>query len=119
MIERLEIYLRQMATAASDACDFVRTMDEDTFLKDVRTQRAVGMSLVILGEAVSRIARDYPELLAEHQNIAWNEMQGMRDRLAHGYFDMDLGILWRTTQQSLPELLEELHALRNWRAQGE
>jgi uncharacterized protein with HEPN domain len=119
MIARLETYLRQMETAASDACDFVQGMDEAGFLADVRTQRAVGMSLVILGEVVARIARDYPELLSDHPDMAWNEMQGMRNRVAHGYFDDDPTIIWRTTQLSLPELLDNLHALRNWHAQGE
>lgn len=108
-----------MQLAASDACDFVSGMDRETFLNDVRTQRAVGMSLVMLGEVVTRLAKEAPEILTEHPDIPWHNIQGLRNRLAHGYFEIDLNIVWETAKNSLPDLLDKLHLLRNWHAEGE
>lgn len=119
MSDRLQLYLHQMEAAGSDVCRFVEGMSREAFLKDVLVQRAVGMSLLMLGEAVVRLAREYPEILVDHPEIPWTEIQGLRDRIAHGYFDIDLTIVWETTRTSLPDLLERLKALRNWRAQGE
>ncbi|CAD7024938.1 hypothetical protein REJC140_00556 [Pseudorhizobium endolithicum] len=119
MSERLQLYLGQMEQAAREACQFTSGMDFDTFLTDARTQKAVGMTLIILGEAVMRLDRDYPSLLLDHPEIAWQQIIGMRNRAAHGYLTLDMKIVWETTQTSLPELLDRLHALRHWRPQGE
>ncbi|MGI2031423.1 HepT-like ribonuclease domain-containing protein [Rhizobium panacihumi] len=119
MSDRLQLYVKQMETSGVDACNFVEGMSRDAFLKNVLVQRAVGMSLLMLGEAVVRLAREYPEVLVDHPSIPWAEIQGLRHRIAHGYFDIDLSIVWETTQASLPDLIGQLQALRHWRAQGE
>ena len=49
---------------------------------------------------------------AEPNHIPWRSMRGMRNRIAHGYFDIDLEVVWETTQQWFPELLKQLPALR-------
>jgi uncharacterized protein with HEPN domain len=108
-----------MQTAASDACGFVAGMKREDFLKDVLVQRAVGMSILMLGEAVIRLVRDYPEFLLDHPNMPWQEIQGLRNRIAHGYFDIDLNIVWETAHVSLPDFLDKLQMLQNWHAQGE
>jgi len=108
-----------MQVSASDACDFVKGMNKDAFLKNLIVQRAVGMSILMLGEAVVRLARDNPEFLAEHPDIPWQNIQGLRNRIAHGYFEIDLNIVWETVTKSLPDLLDQLQLLHNWRAQGE
>lgn len=119
MTERLPLYLQQMHMAASDASDFVKGMDKDAFLKNLIVQRAVGMSILILGEAVVRLVRDHPEFPVEHPEIPWKDIQGLRNRIAHGYFEIDLTIVWETATISLPELLDQLQFLHSWRAQGE
>lgn len=119
MIDRLPLYLQRMEFAASEAVFFVKDMDEAAFLADAKTQKALAMSLVILGESIARLAKEYPELLVDHPDIPWHEIQGLRNRLAHGYFDIDLAGVWNTAKNSLPDFLDRLHLLRNWRAQGE
>ena len=108
-----------MRTAASDACRFVNHMTRDAFLKDVLVQRAVGMSILMFGEAVIRLIRDYPEVTVDHPEFPWQEIQGLRNRIAHGYFEIDLNIVWETVTVSLPDFLEKLDVLENWRFQGE
>ena len=119
MSDRLQLYLEQMEHAAQEACRFTAGMDYDTFLKDSRTQMAVGMTLIILGEAVMRLDRDYPAVLLDHPDIEWQQIIGLRNRAAHGYLALDMTIIWETTQTSLPQFLEQLYRLRHWRPQGE
>jgi uncharacterized protein with HEPN domain len=109
---RLADYLDQMLTAAIDARHFVDGMSKEDFLSDKRTQRAVVMSLVIIGEAAARIMDQYGEFVIAHPAIPWRGMRGMRNRVAHGYFDVNLDVVWDTTQTALPDLLIRLERLR-------
>jgi uncharacterized protein with HEPN domain len=106
--ERLAEYLRQMVQGATDALTFTEGMDEADFLADLRTQRAVVMSLMIVGEAASRVVTDHPEFFEANSDIPWRGMRGMRNRIAHGYLDIDLHVVWQTVQVELPRLIEGL-----------
>jgi uncharacterized protein with HEPN domain len=53
---------------------------------------------------LSTIANDHKEFAAAHPEIAWAQMRGMRKRMAHRYFDIDLNIAWQTVHASLPAL---------------
>jgi uncharacterized protein with HEPN domain len=108
-----------MQQAASEAFQFVQNMDEQEFMNNVLVQSAVGMSLMMLGEAVARLAKDNPEFLIEHADMPWREIQGLRNRIAHGYFTIDMNIIWGTAKMSLPHFLDQLHMLHHWRPQGE
>ena len=107
-INRLEDYLEHIRQAANDACTFVKGMDKTAFLADKRTQQAVIMSLVIIGEAAAKIMDNHPDFVATQSQVPWRNMRGMRNRLAHGYFDIDLGLTWETVRSALPALLQTL-----------
>ena len=111
-LSRLGDYLDQIWTAANDARSFVDGMSKEDFLADKRTQQAVVMSLVIIGEAAARIMDRHGEFIADHPEIPWRGMRGMRNRVAHGYFDVNLDVVWDTTQTALPDLLLRLERLR-------
>jgi len=53
----------------------------------------------------------YPDTAASHPDIEWRSMRGMRNRIAHGYYDIDLGIVWQTVQAALPDLLIKLRSI--------
>lgn len=97
-----------MRQAATEAQSFVDGMTRAAFEADRRTQQAVIMSLVIIGEAAGRIMDRYPAFIEEHPRIAWQSMRGMRNRLTHVYFEVDLDIIWNTVQNELPNLLQTL-----------
>lgn len=109
---RLPDYLDHMQQAASDACDFVGNLSKAEFLQDKRTQQAVVMSLVILGEAAAKVMERYSDFTLAHPQVPWRQMRGMRNRIAHGYFDINLDVVWDTVQAALPELLLQLAAAR-------
>ena len=73
----------------------------------------VVMSLVIIGEAAARIMDQYGDFIAAQSTMPWRGMRGMRNRIAHGYFDLDLGVIWDTVQMALPDLSEQLRQLRD------
>jgi len=109
---RLPDYIDHIHQAATDACSFVEGLAKDDFLTDKRTQQAVIMSLIIIGEAATKIMDGYAGFIQAHAEVPWRNMRGMRNRIAHGYFDIDLEVVWETAQQWLPELLKQLPALR-------
>jgi len=82
---------------------------------DLDADRQLGLSVVhlleIVGEAARSVSADFR---AAHPEIAWAKMVGMRDRLIHGYFDVNLDVVWKTVQEDLPPLIEHLdHVVRS------
>ena len=110
---RLPDYLEHMHQAAADACNFVAGLGKDEFLDDKRTQQAVVMSLIILGEAAAKVMDAYAGFTQAHPEVPWRSMRGMRNRIAHGYFDINLDVVWDTVQAALPDLLQQLPAVRS------
>ena len=110
---RLPDYLDHIQRAAADACSFVEGLAKDDFLADRRTQQAVIMSLIIIGEAATKVMDGYAEFTQAHAQVPWRHMRGMRNRIAHGYFDINLDVVWSTVKTALPELLKQLPAVRS------
>ena len=79
------------------------------FLADPRTQDAVIRNPEIIGEAASRVS---PALQTAHPDLPWEQMRGLRNRLAHAYFDVDLSIVWGVVEGELPELEARMAAIR-------
>jgi uncharacterized protein with HEPN domain len=105
---RLQDYVGHIMAAAKDALTFTEGLDQAEFMADLRTQRAVVMSLMIIGEAASRIVSDHPSFVTDHPGIPWRSIRGMRNRIAHGYFEIDLTVVWQTVQTELPGLVLRL-----------
>lgn len=109
---RLPDYLDHIQQAATDARSFVEGMAKDDFLADKRTQQAVIMSLIVIGEAATKVMDGYVEFTQAHADVPWRSMRNMRNRMAHGYFDINLDVVWETVQEWLPALLQQLPAVR-------
>jgi uncharacterized protein with HEPN domain len=109
---RLPDYIDHIQQAATDARSFVEGQAKDDFLGDKRTQQAVIMSLIIIGEAATKVMDAYVKFTQTHPEVPWRSMRNMRNRMAHGYFEVDLDVVWETTQQWLPELLKQLPTVR-------
>jgi uncharacterized protein with HEPN domain len=54
----------------------------------------------------------YAQFVQAHEQVPWRNMRGMRNRIAHGYFDINLDVVWETVQTALPELLKQLCSVR-------
>jgi uncharacterized protein with HEPN domain len=105
---RLPDYLSHILEASRLVSTYVEGMAKAEFLVDRRTQQAVNLNLITIGEAAARMVNEYPDFAAAHPEVPWAQMRGMRNRMAHGYFDINLDTVWETVQTSLPELEEKL-----------
>jgi uncharacterized protein with HEPN domain len=101
-------YIGHIRQAAEDARSFTEGLSKEEFLADKRTQSAVVMSLVIIGEAATKIMDQHPEFATQRSDVPWRSMRGMRNRIAHGYFEINLDLVWETVGTALPKLLELL-----------
>jgi uncharacterized protein with HEPN domain len=66
---------------------------------------------VVIGEAATQIMTECQDFVAKHPEIPWQEMRGMRNRMAHGYFEINLDTVWDTVHGSLPNLERQLTAI--------
>ncbi len=81
--------------------DFTKGMKFEDFLRDKKTVNAVVRSLEIIGEATKKIPNGMREKYSE---IPWKWMAGMRDKLIHEYFGIDLEIVWEVINNELPPI---------------
>jgi uncharacterized protein with HEPN domain len=94
-------YLHDILIAVNDAESFVGCMTFEQFEEDRKTLNAVVRSLEIIGEA----AKNIPATMREkYGKVPWKKMIGMRDKVIHGYFGVDVKTLWNTVKDDLPPL---------------
>ena len=100
--------LEHMFESASRAVSYIDGFSLEDFLLDRRTQEAVAMNLINIGEAATRLLRDHSELVGRYPPVRWRSMLAMRNRIAHGYTDLDFHVVWETVTTSRPDLLKAL-----------
>jgi len=95
-------------SCAHNISDFTTGMGLDDFLEDPRTVRAVAFELTTIGEAAKNIPMEIQE---RYPDIPWGKMQGIKNVLVHEYFRIDEEILWKTTTEDIPALIEALEKI--------
>lgn len=99
------IYIEHILKALQQIEIYVEGLSEEGFLANRMAQDAVIRQFEIIGETTKRVSKEYRE---QHNNIPWQDMAGMRDKLIHDYIDVDLWIVYRTAKQDVPELLSQI-----------
>jgi uncharacterized protein with HEPN domain len=100
--------LLDVLRAARLALEFRGRLDKATFMADLKTQAAVLHELLVLGEAGKRLSTGFRD---QHPDVPWKAIAGMRDRLLHGYDDVDLDLVWKTVDEDIPALITRLEGL--------
>jgi uncharacterized protein with HEPN domain len=94
-----------MIEAAEAAQDFIAGRVRADLDTDRMLLFAVVRAIEIIGEAASKIS---PETRGAGRDVPWKQIVATRNRLVHGYFDIDHGILWKTATEEIPTLLTQL-----------
>ena len=94
-------YLRDIIDAVDKIEKFTEGIDSEGFYADDKTSYAVIRALEIIGEATKKVPQNIKE---GYPKVPWREMAGIRDKLIHDYFGVNLEVIWRTVQEDLPTL---------------
>ncbi len=107
MVRNDEDRLRHMLEAASKASGLIEGLTRANLKGDELRSLALTHLLEILGEAAKGVSE---ETRAKHPQLPWTQMAATRDRLIHGYFSVDLDIVWEIVSHDLPPLIASLEA---------
>ena len=94
-------YIKDIIDSINDIETFIKDIDFEEFAGDKKTVNAVIRSIEVIGEAAKKIPKS---LKNKHSIIPWKKMAGMRDKLIHEYFGIDVEILWKVAKDELPPL---------------
>lgn len=108
---RLADYLEHILAAIDRIAQFTSGFEFEDFAADLRTQDAVVRNLEIIGEASHRIEINFADFAFEHPELPISSAYQMRNAVAHGYFEVDLEVVWRTVKKDLPPLAETVRKL--------
>lgn len=100
--------LAQILEHARHARDLCASSKPEDLMSDWKSALALERALEVVGEAVKRLPA---ELCSSYPTVPWRLIAGMRDRLIHGYDDIDHEILWNAVQQDLPTLIETVEQM--------
>jgi uncharacterized protein with HEPN domain len=103
------VYLEHVLSAISKIEEYVRDFTQEGFLKNVLVQDGVMREMEIIGEASKNLSPEFKEKLPE---IPWRDVIGMRNKLIHDYFEVDIDAVWKTVQEDLPFLKSEFLKLK-------
>jgi len=102
------VRLHHMLDAAQEALRFIEGRQRDSLDADRMLSLSLVQLLEIIGEAARGVSSSFREA---HPEVPWRKMVGMRDRLIHGYFDVNLDIVWGTVTEDLPRLIAALEKI--------
>ena len=102
------VYLNHILDAISQIESYTADLSYETFTQDRLVQDGVIRQLEIIGEACRALSSEFR---AQNPDLPWNQIVGLRNRLIHAYFDINLGIIWDIVQADLPPLKSRIRAL--------
>lgn len=97
----ISIYIKDVLENINRIEIFINGMNYDDFVNDEKTHYAVIRCIEIIGEAVKHIPPSFRE---KHPEIPWKDMAGMRDKVIHFYFGVNLESVWLTASKDIPNL---------------
>ncbi len=101
----VNLLLNDIRQAIDRIEQYIKNMSFDAFSDDQKSVDAVVRNLEIIGEAASRLPDEFKEKYSE---IEWYKVVGLRHRIVHEYFGIDLEIIWQILQKDLPELRQKI-----------
>lgn len=100
-----EVLIRDILDSIRSIKSYTEGISQQDFENDPKTKDAVVMHFIVIGEASNRLPESFKN---GHAHIPWNEIRGLRNRIAHDYFGVDYGIVWDIVQENLDYLSQQL-----------
>ncbi len=89
---------------------YINGITYEQFIDDLKTQDAVIRNIEVIGEAAKHLSDN---LRLKYSDIPWKEIVGTRDRLIHGYFGVNIDIVWRIATVDIPKLKPRIEKIKN------
>ncbi len=103
-----QVYLSQILESINKIESFSDGLSRADFEQDQKTQSAIIMQLILIGEVAKKISDQTKQKI----DLPWKDIVGFRDVAIHNYFEIDVGIVWQTLQVDLPILKDHLYQSR-------
>jgi len=97
--------VKKIIEEISEVSAFIDEMDEHEFYTDAKTQKAVAMTLINIGELSTAFTADF---IDRKKNIPWKDIRAMRNVAAHNYGAFNMEVAWKTVKEDFPKLQKEL-----------
>ena len=110
MVEDDPTRIKHIFDACNEILQFTDSISKSQFKKNKILAFASIHLIEIIGEAANSVTSEFTQ---KYQNIPWKHIIGMRNRLIHGYFDIDLDIVWQTIKEDIPNLLKKVENIFN------
>lgn len=110
----IDDYLDHMRQSVDDIRLCTSGIDLEGFQSNRIAQLASIKAIENIGEAARNLTRDHPSYTEAETSIPWRKWSAVRNRLSHGYFDIDLGVVWSVIEKNIPELETALTAIADY-----
>lgn len=104
------IFIHHILDSIKNIEDFMESTSKSYFFKNKEKQSAVIREIEVIGEAVKNLPASFK---SKHMNIPWKDIAGMRDKLMHHYFGVNLDTVWKVVKEDLPELKNNILEIKN------
>jgi len=106
----IDLLLSDICQAIDRIEQYIEKLSFEAFSKDQKSVDAVVRNLEIIGEAANRLPDEFK---GKYSEIEWHKVVGLRHRIVHGYFGIDLEIIWQILRRDLPELKHKVIQIMN------
>ncbi|MDD2299209.1 MAG: DUF86 domain-containing protein [Bacteroides sp.] len=104
------LYIDDIRESARKILRYTENLTYDEFVNNEQVVDAVVRNFEIIGEAAARVSK---EIQQQYSCVPWKAMRGIRNILIHEYWGVDTDIIWKTIQESLPQLIKVLEEIKN------
>jgi len=108
--DRLRVLVWLIRDVASEIADFVGSRTREDVQSDIFLERGLVHSLYIIADLATRLQNEHPEFIESLPDIAWRDIRGLRNRVAHSYFELNLDVVWAAAVNEVPVLAQTLGA---------